>query len=323
MKYPWIDIVKGIGIILVVLGHIKGGFSQDLIFLVHMPLFFFISGYLFKPQDKKKFFFKKTVSLLLPYFTFLIILYPIEYPYSDDKNIINYILKPIYGGQLLNKGLIAYWFVTCLFLTQQIFNLLFQKIKSKKLLSFVMFLFLVISYINSEIYPFFRLPWNAHIVLATIPFFYTGYLFKQKKTSINLIIILVLNVIATYITYYKIPIRYDMKVANYGIPIISFILSLASIILIILISKKIQHINYISNTLKYIGEKSIIIMFLHQPIYIYLKNNFNLNFIVIFMMIISISCLFYLLFNLSIVTRAFFLGSLKDLDLLKNNMKIK
>ena len=322
MKYPWIDIVKGIGIILVVLGHIKGGYSQSLIFLVHMPLFFFISGYLFKPQDKKKFFLKKTVSLLLPYFTFLIILYPIEYPYSDDKNILNYILKPIYGGQLLNNGLIAFWFITCLFLTQQVFNLIIHKIKSKIFFGIVMFLFLIASYINSEIFPYFRLPWNANIVLAAIPFFYFGYLFKQNKTSINSLFILVLNALSAYIIYLKVPIEYDMKIANYGIPFISFILSLASILFIILISKRIQHLNYISNMLKYIGKKSIIIMFLHQPIYIYLRN-YNLNIILVFVLIISISCLLYILFNLNIFTRIFFLGSKKDLDKFKNKINIQ
>ncbi|QVY65844.1 acyltransferase family protein [Polaribacter sp. Q13] len=323
MKYSWIDIVKGIGIILVVLGHITGGYSQNLIFLVHMPLFFFISGYLFKSQCIKDYFLKKTISLLLPYFTFLVILYPFEYPYSVDTNIFKYILKPIYGGQLLNNGLIAFWFITCLFLTQQVFNLLVHKINSKKLLALIVFLFYITSYINSEIYSVFKLPWNANVVLAAIPFFYTGYLFKLKKYSINLIVILVLNIISAYIIYYQTPIAYDMKTANYGIPIISFILSTASILFIIFIAKKLQHINFISKKLKYIGRKSMIIMFLHQPIYIFLKNNFNINIILTFTMIIGFSCLFYKIFEQNIICRVLFLGSKKDLDLLRNNSKNK
>ena len=35
----WIDVYKGIGIILVVAGHIFDGPIKDLIFLFHMPLF--------------------------------------------------------------------------------------------------------------------------------------------------------------------------------------------------------------------------------------------------------------------------------------------
>lgn len=39
-KMQWIDIVKGIGILFVVAGHIFNGYSRDFIFLFHMPLFF-------------------------------------------------------------------------------------------------------------------------------------------------------------------------------------------------------------------------------------------------------------------------------------------
>ena len=52
-KY-WIDYLKAIAIYLVILGHlpdelhIKWG-----IYLFHMPLFFIISGYLYKPRKVK------------------------------------------------------------------------------------------------------------------------------------------------------------------------------------------------------------------------------------------------------------------------------
>lgn len=44
-----IDIAKGIGMICLVLGHlfIIGSDSFKMIFAFHMPLFFFLSGYLF------------------------------------------------------------------------------------------------------------------------------------------------------------------------------------------------------------------------------------------------------------------------------------
>ena len=45
-----IDVLKGLGIIFVMLGHMVGiGFYEDIyvyIYSFHMPLFFFISGYL-------------------------------------------------------------------------------------------------------------------------------------------------------------------------------------------------------------------------------------------------------------------------------------
>lgn len=39
-NHEWIDNVKGIGILLVIAGHILSGAISDIIFIFHMPLFF-------------------------------------------------------------------------------------------------------------------------------------------------------------------------------------------------------------------------------------------------------------------------------------------
>ena len=40
-NHEWIDNVKGIGILLVIAGHILSGAISDIIFIFHMPLFSF------------------------------------------------------------------------------------------------------------------------------------------------------------------------------------------------------------------------------------------------------------------------------------------
>lgn len=69
MREQYIDISKGIGILLVVLGHITGPW-QELIYGFHMPFFFILSGYCFST----KYFFApfnyvitRAKRLLLPY----------------------------------------------------------------------------------------------------------------------------------------------------------------------------------------------------------------------------------------------------------------
>ena len=77
-RKEWIDISKGIGIILVVIGHVVSEQSIALRFidLFHMPLFFIISGYLFNESNVRSF---STFSigrvkrLLVPFSFFLII----------------------------------------------------------------------------------------------------------------------------------------------------------------------------------------------------------------------------------------------------------
>lgn len=51
-----IDIAKGIGIFLVVLGHfmyLENEYIRDFIYSFHVELFFFISGFLYKKADMK------------------------------------------------------------------------------------------------------------------------------------------------------------------------------------------------------------------------------------------------------------------------------
>ncbi len=85
-RLPYLDIAKGIGIILVVIGHcIPDAASpagipvpamkvlHDVIYSFHMPLFFFISGFLISRkvgsiQSKKTLITKKIKRLLIPYF---------------------------------------------------------------------------------------------------------------------------------------------------------------------------------------------------------------------------------------------------------------
>ena len=74
-----LDILKGTGIILVVLAHIISRENiNPFIYLFHMPLFFFVSGmtmyYSYKQDIKfKDYLSKKVKNILLPYFIFSLI----------------------------------------------------------------------------------------------------------------------------------------------------------------------------------------------------------------------------------------------------------
>lgn len=91
--YRNINIAKGIGIFLVVLGHYEGvgGYSsasfnliRDFIYSFHMPLFMFLSGFLFAKTfplrgNSVSFIGKKASRLLIPYVTITILLFAIKY----------------------------------------------------------------------------------------------------------------------------------------------------------------------------------------------------------------------------------------------------
>ncbi len=81
-RLEWVDIAKGIGIFLMVMGH-SGipRFIHDCIYSFHMPFFFILSGYFFLTE---KYTFvelinRKVKTILLPYFVFSVMIDAIRY----------------------------------------------------------------------------------------------------------------------------------------------------------------------------------------------------------------------------------------------------
>ncbi len=188
-KILWIDIAKGIGILSVVAGHVYIGDIKNIIFLFHMPLFFFISGFLFKPHPNiKQYFRNKSIHLLIPYVAYLFPIYFLfnlnDFSFIDSKDLLLFITKPIIGGRLLIKELGVFWFIPVLFASEQIINILFVKIK-KRFIPYFILLFLLLSYTNSLFLKDFWLPLNINVVVAAIPIFYIAHTIKNRTKNIH------------------------------------------------------------------------------------------------------------------------------------------
>jgi acyltransferase len=67
-RSTWIDVARTIGIFLIVLCHTdQGDFTDAFLWTFHVPLFFFVSGYLARPQAPAAFLGGLARKLLLPY----------------------------------------------------------------------------------------------------------------------------------------------------------------------------------------------------------------------------------------------------------------
>ncbi len=110
-----IDIAKGIGMICLVLGHlfIIGSDSFKMIFAFHMPLFFFLSGFLFIPSKypPKKFFQSKIGKLVLTYLLFVII-GTIFHAIFYEIHLKGLLISVFYRGEPYVAS--ALWFITVL-----------------------------------------------------------------------------------------------------------------------------------------------------------------------------------------------------------------
>lgn len=173
MRDSTIDIAKGIGIFLVVLGHFAV-FASPLyhyIYLFHMPLFFFISGMFAKPMSIKECLVKKTKRLLVPYLFYWTFNHLIQYIGQTivfhDFSLRDMNLDILVGGVL--------WFLISLWSIYLIYTI------GCLVGRYAYFLYSVISIIGLILgYNNIRLPFYLSQTMLMLPFFLIGNIFKNK-----------------------------------------------------------------------------------------------------------------------------------------------
>jgi len=309
-KLVWVEILKGIGIVSVVAGHIYSSNINRYFFLFHMPLFFFLSGYLLKPKRNfKEYFIKKVKHLLIPYFAFLIPLYYLFGNFSsyDSGLFIQYISTALAGGKGLSGNLGIFWFVSSLFFSQQILNIILVKL-NKTQTNIVVFLFLVISYLHSYYFAELWFVGNINSIFTIIPIMYIGYSFKKYgliTSKPTLIILLIITLLFTS----QFPNNvYDIKNNVYGYPIITLFSSLVIILTLIAFSKYIARTIYLKKIFLPLGKASMVIMYVHLSIKNYLLSHFHFNTHLQLLITLLISYLIYYFLSKFYISRYIFLG---------------
>lgn len=270
----WIDLAKGIGIILVLIGHSKflPITLKNYIYSFHMPLFFILSGYVFSNKYNFKDFLKKKVKTILFPYLFFFVIYFLFFSFKDLYLGVHHIFNNFIGLFFqLNGYVYAIWFLICLFFTQIIFYFVIMLTKNNLLKICVISLCIAITGIIYFKMINAHLIWQLQILFTSIPFFALGYLLKTTNLLNRMHNILyptffvVLSIILFLIkTKYFIP--YTSLTSNvYGNFIVFYLLAISSSLYIMLFSKHISTLW----PLNYIGKNSIVLFSLQQPIVLF------------------------------------------------------
>ena len=185
----WLDVVKGIGIILVIIGHCK---RPDIILkyiqAFHMPLFFIVAGYLFSKKSSFPGLIKrKSKALLKPYLIYGVLNLVIWMIYLAVKKGVNdelfktgfrYVIGLVYsrGTWYWMPNCSPIWFLTAMFISVILFNYI---VKFKDLYQYIL---TALSFLAACVICYtglFKLPWNVDTALWALLYMLVGYKLKQ------------------------------------------------------------------------------------------------------------------------------------------------
>ena len=289
-RISWLDILRGIGILLMVYGHINYVIPvYTWIYSFHMPLFFFAAGVVYKERDIRKDILHRALTLLIPYvfygvITLLYWQFAERHYKPSDLSFAEAAKGLLTGNEEALDFNIPLWFLPCFFLTLVLYNL-FRKVVSivikksstsmKQLLSFVFCVGLCVVYSLDLLKV---LPWGIDRIPKYIIFVCLGEICAKilptvsacdvpratatsahKYGSAKMRILAFLCTIPLLIASIILSSKLSYNVIHYQ----CFIVSIVGCAFVVALSIAISH----SRILEFCGQSALLILCLHGPVY--------------------------------------------------------
>lgn len=188
-RIDYIDAMKGIAILLMIYNHVPldGLELNRFIGVFHMPLFFLISGYLYKHRSISDLLVRNFRRILIPYAATCVIIFTLNIALNDNYLWFYSIFwgnsKPLSVANIQNLSVGPLWFLTAFFAAMIYCNLLYR-LKNKKL----MWALLLITF-SLSVYQVqkngFLLPFGMTTGLGGAVFIMVGMEYKKHCTKIN------------------------------------------------------------------------------------------------------------------------------------------
>ena len=277
-RIPWIDIAKGITILLVIIGHTvqTGGWVRNFIFSFHMPLFFILSGYTFhtaKTKNELGAHLRKNIRhLLLPCLLVSVIsvLWQWHLTPHTDMSTLYAISKRMADALWYGSGVKvhahpaagAIWFIISLFwakLIIDIVSLLFRTPKIGYLFTFLGIIGMVAG---------IRDKWmvqNFDVTLVAVFFIYIGMLWRANESIIQKweapFFALSVSLWTAALSY---GIYIELASRHYPYTSVSVIEALAGTFAVCMLCKTLSENHITSEIFTFLGKHTLSIFFVHH-----------------------------------------------------------
>ncbi len=288
-RIGWVDSLKGFGILLVILGHISTSnilffnfdpvLLKNYIFSFHMPLFFFISGFLFNSKKwlpmPKKFLESRVNQILVPYLNFTVIailfmalvrvLFNHHHVFLDlslDEMFYNTIFA--HYEKIINGHL---WFLPALFITEMLYFLCVKLLKNKYLVGVAV---LSLAAVGAH-YSSLTLPWHLNSALFALLFYASGKAFQKKQDTL-LDCGLWTPALITCIHYsLAFSAKYDLQLRAFGNEYLCYLTAMSGILFYSYVFYTLEKYGAGMHPLQWFGKNSIIILSTHGILFLLIK----------------------------------------------------
>ncbi|MEO8389170.1 acyltransferase family protein [Polaromonas sp.] len=287
-----VDIARGIGIVLVVLGHNglvlenKGELFR-VIYAFHLPLFFFLSGLFLKDTDTlRKFALSRADALLKPYFVVLALagilmaLEPDVVP-TADASAAGYFFGVLYA----TAPTIAWaplWFLPHLFVASVVSMAILRATRTARNRSFWLGL-IASALLAAGIHCMGRfwqtdtgslrfmgldhlpgLPWSLDLTFISSACILWGFLLRRQVMSLNFSTLrFLVAAFAFALLHYRFNETMDLNLRIYGDPLIATLQAVLGIYMVLSVSSLLQRYAILQRPLTYIGSGSLLILVFH------------------------------------------------------------
>ena len=281
-RIGYIDFFRGIGIILMIMGHIGFGTAFTVfIHAFHMPMFFILSGFFYKKNATVptiKYINHKFQKILIPYlfvgFIFFLLQYIAPSGFSEFRGLshLTSLLFVNNNGGLYCCG--AIWFLTAFFFTNVLYFII-DKYLNKRWLRYSTIVLIACGGGILTKYLGVNLPFSLNSAFVGVGLMEIGKALQSERFSkiLNLrflqcLLLCTISVILIGANYYFAGESVNMRTGSYGfLPLFWINATLATIAgmnLSRLVFEKENRFSTIRNTIKIIGKDSIVFLCFNQ-----------------------------------------------------------
>lgn len=276
-RIDWIDVAKGIAILLVIIGHTlkMGAFLRNIIFSFHMPLFFILSGYTYTPATDKKALWKHMKHhfqcLMVPCLAVSLFLVAYSVVKSDSCSFSEIGIQLWKMGQELfyasgvsfhgiSAGMI--WFIFSLFWTKILIDCIYTFQKNEYKYCTIGCLAFVGVCLGATRH---WLVQNLDVTLVALAFFYVGMLWKKYAKRVEAYAPILFGIsLAIWSVLVSFGICIEMAPRRYPMYSVCVIEAIAASFVFCMFCKNSLDYKWIKRPLTVLGADSIILFYLHH-----------------------------------------------------------